>query len=318
MRRIFYFWLSIILISVGVPSLFLIKTGIYKKPLPEEEEKISVYIKSEDKVVEMVFSEYLKEVVSAEMPANFELEALKAQAVAARSYVNSRRNAYKISGTPIEHKGAEICTDYAHCKAWISKTDRMNSWGEDAQNNWDKIEKAVTETSGEVVTYNGEVISAVFHSTSSGKTESSEDVWGGVREYLVSVDSPGEENAPKFKSESSISRDEFIRILSENVEGVDLNESLFGEIKRSDAGGIKEITLLGQKVKGTLFRTLFSLNSTNIEITEEDENIKFLVKGYGHGVGMSQYGANAMAKTNKNYKEILTHYYQGTEVKKLY
>ncbi len=318
MRRIFYFLLIIILISIGVPSLFLIKTGIYKKPLPEEEEKISVYIKSEDKVVEMVFSEYLKEVVSAEMPANFELEALKAQAVAARSYVSSRRNAYKISGTPIEHKGAEICTDFAHCKAWISKEERMASWGADAENNWDKISKAVSETSGEVVTYGGEVISAVFHSTSSGKTESSKDVWGGVREYLVSVDSPGEENAPKFKSESTISRDEFIRIISENVEGVNLNEKLIGEIKRSNAGGIIEITLLGQKVKGTLFRTLFSLNSTNIEITEDNENIKFLVKGYGHGVGMSQYGANAMAKNGKNYKEILTHYYQGTDIKKMF
>jgi len=318
MRRIFYFLLIIILISIGVPSLFLIKTGIYKKPLPEEEEKISVYIKNEDKVVEMVFSDYLKEVVSAEMPANFELEALKAQAVAARSYVSSRRNAYKISGTPPEHKGAEICTDFAHCKAWISKEERMALWGADAEKNWEKIEKAVTETSGEVVTYGGEVISAVFHSTSSGKTESSKDVWGGVREYLVSVDSPGEENAPKFKSESTISRDEFIRIISENIEGVNLNDTLIGEIKRSDAGGIIEITLLGQNVKGTLFRTLFSLNSTNIEITEDNENIKFLVKGYGHGVGMSQYGANAMALNGKSYKEILTHYYQGTEIKKMF
>ncbi|MDO4618060.1 MAG: stage II sporulation protein D [Clostridia bacterium] len=316
MKRFFCFFIIIIFLTIGIPLLFLIKTGPYKKPLPEEEATISVYIKEEDAVKEMILSEYLKEVVSAEMPASFEEEALKAQAVAARTYVESRRTAYQNSEKPPEHKGADICTDYSHCKAWISKEKRMESWGADAEKNWEKISKAVTDTSGEIVTYNGGVISAVFHSTSSGKTENSKDVWGGERAYLVSVESPGEENAPKFKSEKIIPRTEFIKTISDNIQGVDLNAPLIGEITRSEAGGIIEITIMNQKVKGTLLRTLFSLNSTNAEIYEEGENVRFSVKGYGHGVGMSQYGANAMALNGKNYKEILTHYYQGTEITK--
>ncbi len=317
MRKIAFFIILIIFICVGIPALFVLKSGIYKKPLPEDLVAIKVYIKEKDKVVEMSKSQYLKEVVSAEMPASFEAEALKAQAVAARSYLTARINAYLIGEKPPEHKGADICTDSAHCKAWISESDRRKLWGADAENNWQKISQAVEETAEEVIYYNNEIISAVFHSTSSGHTESSKDVWGGERAYLVSVESPGEEVAPNFKSQKIITLDEFKNIITEKVDGADIELELVGEIVRSKAGGIITINLGKVPVKGTAFRTMFGLKSTNVNITIGENEVQFDVTGYGHGVGMSQYGANAMAKSGKTYVEILTHYYQGTNVAKM-
>lgn len=263
----------------------------------------------------MSVGQYLKEVVSAEMPADFHIEALKAQAVAARSYLKSRMDAYSKSGKPPEHKDGDICTNSTHCKAWISQAKRMESWGEDAKSNWDKISRAVDETGGQVITYNDEAISAVFHSTSSGRTESSEDVWGGERPYLVSVESPGDLYSPKYKSEKSITLDEFKKIIAENIENVDFNKGLVGEIERSAAGGIINITLGGVNVKGSAFRNMFGLRSTNIAINITGDTVNFDVTGYGHGVGMSQYGANYLANQGKNYIEILKTYYQGVEIK---
>lgn len=250
------------------------------------------------------------------MPASFEPEALKAQAVAARTYLQSRMNAYDEASPPQEHKGADICTDSSHCKAWISEEKRRTLWGDEADANWAKIDKAVSETEGEVVLYNGNIISAVFHSTSSGRTESSKDVWGGERPYLVSVESPGEEVAPNFKTEKSISLNDFKQIVFAELEGASEDFSPVGEIARSDAGGIITAEIYGVKISGTRLRNLFDLKSANITISITENDVHFAVKGYGHGVGMSQYGANAMAKNGKNYVEILTHYYSGTTVER--
>lgn len=314
MRKVIGIILAVVLITLIVPLITYIKNGKYEKPAPETEEVLKVYIKDEDRVVEMSKSQYLKEVVSAEMPADFEFEALKAQAVAARSYLDSRRNAYKASGTPPEHKGAEICTDSTHCKAWISESKRRELWGEDADKNWDKISRAVTETQGQIITYNGEVISAVFHSTSSGKTEASKDVWGGDKPYLVSVDSPGDMESPKYKSRMEITLSEFKQIAEQNIPEVDFSKGIIDGIKRSDAGGITEVAIGGVRIHGTKLRSIYGLRSTNANIEILEDKIIFDVTGYGHGVGMSQYGANYMAKEGKDYKEILTTYYQGTEV----
>ena len=167
-----------------------------------------------------------------------------------------------------------------------------------------------------VITYNGEVISAVFHSTSSGKTESSKDVWGGDRPYLVSVESYGDTLSPKYKSEKELSLKEFKRIAQENIEGVDFEKGIIGNIARSDAGGILTAEVGGVTVKGTVLRKIYDLRSTNIEITIEGDNVKFDVKGFGHGVGMSQYGANYLAQEGKDYREILKTYYTGVEIEK--
>ncbi|MBQ7985835.1 MAG: stage II sporulation protein D, partial [Clostridia bacterium] len=292
MKKIIVIIVAVLLVTVLIPLFTYIKNGKYEKPKPEAEETLTVYIKDEDRVQEMSKSQYLKEVVSAEMPADFELEALKAQAVAARSYLESRRNAYKVSGTPQEHKGAEICTDSTHCKAWISESKRRELWGADADKNWAKIAQAVTETQGQIITYNGEVISAVFHSTSSGKTEASKDVWGGDKPYLVSVDSPGDKESPKYKSQKEISLSEFKKIAEENIPDVDFSKGIIDGIKRSDAGGITEVKVGGVRIHGTKLRSIYGLRSTNATIEISGDKVVFDVTGYGHGVGMSQYGAN--------------------------
>ena len=316
MKKIVLQMAAAFLITLLIPLALLLKYGKYEQPQPENEETVSVYIKNEDKVCQMNKSQYLKEVVAAEMPASFEIEALKAQAVAARSYLVSRQNAYKISGTPEEHKGADMCTDPTHCKAWISEEKRRESWGADGDKNWNKIKRAVDETKGEVITYNGEVISAVFHSTSSGKTESSKDVWGGDRPYLVSVESPGDTLSPKYKSEKEISLEEFKKTAKDNIEGVNFEKGIIGNIARSDAGGILTIEIGGVPVKGTVFRKIYDLRSTNVEVSIDAKKVRFDVRGFGHGVGMSQYGANYLAQQGKTYTEILKTYYTGVDIKK--
>lgn len=311
-KKIVCFAAAIAAVTALVPLLLYLRSGKYEER--GNDETVSVYVAAEDKVEEMNLNQYLKEVVSAEMPADFETEALKAQAVAARSYLEARRAAYRTSGTPDVHKGAEVCTNSAHCKAWISEEKRRESWGADADKNWAKISDAVDSVSGEVITYNGEVISAVFHSTSSGKTENSKDVWGGDKPYLVSVDSPDDEKSPKYKSEKELTTEEFKKIAAENIEGTDFSKELIGDIVRSEAGGILHISVGGKEIKGTEFRKIFGLRSTNAEITADGGVVRFDVKGYGHGVGMSQYGANYLAKQGKDYKEILKKYYTGVEI----
>lgn len=316
MKNIFFAIIFSLLATVLIPLFIFFRYGKYTAPEHEPEKTVTVYIKDEDRVEIMKENQYIKETVAAEMPASFEAEALKAQAVAARSYLVSRQNAYKVSGTPPEHKGADICTDPTHCKAWMPEEKRRESWGKDAKGNWDKISKAVEETKDEVITYNGEVISAVFHSTSSGKTENSKDVWGGERPYLVSVESEGDIYSPKYKSEKEISLDGFKKIAEDNIEGVDFSKGVIGDIARSEAGGIITVEIGGKPVKGTVFRRIYDLRSTNVNITVDGKKVVFDVTGFGHGVGMSQYGANYLASQGKNYIEILKTYYTGVEIEK--
>lgn len=275
------------------------------------ENEISVFFHEEDKVKKIGMEEYLTGVVAAEMPASFETEALKAQAVAARSYA-----VYKMSHESKEHPDAAVCTDYKHCKAYKSGEKARSDWGKDADVFENKIQDAVMSTKGEILTYNGEACLTVFHSQSGGgRTENSADVWGGDYPYLVSVESYGEESAPNFYSSADIPFTEFAKKINEyNPLAKITKPSDIGVTVTSEGGGVKSIYLGGQSFKGTQIRSIFGLRSSCFEITADDKNVHFEVSGYGHGVGMSQYGANSMAKDGKNYKEILTHYYSGTVV----
>lgn len=321
MKRILMIVLLILSITAGLPFLIVQyckrppkQEAAPAPPAQELSETLSVYIKAQDQVVTMNTSQYLKEVVSAEMPATFNDEALKAQAVAARTYLLNRMNVHK-GGTEVpEHKGADICTEAAHCKAWISEADRRASWGDAADGNWQKISNAVDSTAGVIITYNHQPISAVFHSTSSGHTENAKDVWGGDVPYLVSVDSQGEDQSPRYKSEADLSLEEFQQIGNKEIQNVDWNKGIIGEITRSDAGGIISIEVGGVKLKGTTFRTIYGLRSTNVDVAVENGRVKMNVTGFGHGVGMSQYGANYLAGQGKNYVEILKTYYTGVDV----
>lgn len=317
MKKVLALLLIITTVTIGLPLLLFITFNEKNTTEKESEisQTISVYVKDEDKVCQMEMNQYLKEVVAAEMPAEFYDEALKAQTIAARTYLVNRISAYKKSEIPQCHKGAYICTDSTHCKGWISQEKRKQMWSEDKREEyWEKISNAVDSTKNLIITYNDEPISAVFHSTSSGWTENAKDVWGGEVSYLVSVESEGDKNAPRYETRTQISKDEFMRIAGENIQGEDFKNPLVDEIKRSEAGGIISLRVGGVLVKGTDFRFMYGLRSTNIEIEISDELVTFVVKGYGHGVGMSQYGANYLASVGKNYEDILKTYYTGVEI----
>ena len=267
---------------------------------------ISVYDKEEDKVTECDLEEYLVGVVAAEMPASYETEALKAQSVAARSYILSRRG-----GNDSNHKGADICNDPAHCKGYLSPEQANAKWGESWSVEYlDKIKTAVSDTEGEYISYGGEVAVACFCAVSSGKTENASDVWGEDTPYLRSVDSYGDLTYKDFISTVTVP-------LSEFCQKTGTSSALVGGTVRTEGGAVKEITVDNKTFSGTQIRSLFGLNSANFDISVGGDNVTFTVRGKGHGVGMSQYGANEMAKSGKNYTEILMHYYSNVTIEKL-
>ena len=279
--------------------------------------KAKVYIRKSKEIKEIDVEEYVAGVVSSEMQVNFEKEALKAQAVAARTYYYSKR-----LNSCIEGQGAEIC-DSIHCQVYTPKEERLATWSEDKrESNWNKIRDAVKETEGDVLVYNGELVKyPQFFSTSSGKTENCVDVFSEDIPYLKSIESPGEEIAPKFKSIVNIDKSTFINTITNNYRNTNLNyENLQDNIKilsRTEGGAVKEIKLGKVTISGVEFRNLFNINSSNFTLNIIENEVIINCTGYGHGVGMSQWGANIMAKEGKNYKDILKHYYSGVNIEKV-
>lgn len=283
----------------------------------EGKEIVKLYRTKLNKVEEIPLEEYLIGVVAAEMPASFNIEAIKAQAVAARTYyitkrINNCKNA----------NNAEICDDI-HCQAYLSKEECMEKWEDSTKEEyWNKIKMAVDLTKGQVLTYEGKIVEyPQFFSTSSGKTESAVDVFLFDVPYLVSTDSKGEEIAPKYQSSVQYSYSNFIDILKEKHPNISITQdNLKDNIKinsKTQGGAVKEIEIGNEKISGTDFRKLFGLNSTNFEMTFDQYNVNINCKGYGHGVGMSQWGARVMADEGSNYKDILKHYYTGVNIEKV-
>ncbi len=265
-------------------------------------------------IEEINLDEYLYGVVSAEMPASFEEEALKAQSIVARTYT-----IYKIIHNGGKHEGADICDDSNCCQAWISKEDRLSKWDEnERESNWNKIVKAVNETKGKIITYNGEPINAFFHSNSGGSTEAPINVWGGTGyPYLQTVETSGEDAYTQYKSEVVISKEELINKMKEKYEdfSISFEESNSIQIlEYTESKRVKTIKIGNKNLSGVEVRSIFTLKSANFTVSIEDNNIKFSVIGYGHGVGMSQTGADSLAKQGKNCEEIITHFYTGVNV----
>ncbi|SUY46678.1 sporulation stage II protein D [Clostridium putrefaciens] len=275
---------------------------------------IKVYNKNKNKISEINLEEYIIGVVASEMPASFNEEALKAQAVAARTFAVS-----KMLFSCKEAKGGHIC-DTVHCQVYVGKDERIKGWGkEKGEEYWNKIKKAVEETNGEILTYEGNlVLNPQYFAVSSGKTENADDVFTFSKDYLKSVESPGEDIAPKYKSKEIFSYKEFIIKVNENYKEAHLNnENLLKQIEileRTEGGAVRTVRLGEQILTGVEFRKLFNLNSANFNMNFEKGKIEIQCIGYGHGVGMSQWGANVMGKDNKTYKEILSHYYKGIEI----
>lgn len=263
-------------------------------------------------VQEMDLNRYLWGVVAAEMPASFEQEALDAQAIAARTYT-----LYKV-GKSKNHPEADICTNYSCCQAWISVDDAANNWASDATHYADKISKAVSDTNNQVILYNGKLIDAVFHSSSFENTVDSIEVWGNDVPYLRSVSTlETAETVSNLFSTVTFTADEFQAKAKECWPEADLSgipETWFGQPELAEGGSVHAIMIGGISVSGNNVRNKLSLKSPRFTVSVENGNIVFNVAGYGHGVGMSQYGAHLMAKNGTDYKEILKHYYTGVEV----
>ena len=268
-----------------------------------------------NEVEEVALDTYLCNVVSAEMPVDFETEALKAQAIVARTYT-----IYKINHK--KHDNADICDDSTCCQAWISKEDRLARWSEKKEEKKKKIEKSVYETAGKIITYDNKPINAFFHSNSGGTTELPVDVWGGGTDmpYLQVVETSGEDAYTQYSSEVTLSYNEILEKLKTKYDDIQINFDVDDDIKileYTSSGRVKTIKFGNHEISGTEARSIFGLRSTNFEITKENGNIKFTVKGYGHGVGMSQTGADSMAKAGSTAEDIIKHFYVGVEIKEV-
>lgn len=267
-------------------------------------------------VEELDIDSYLCNVVSAEMPADFQLEALKAQAIVARTYT-----IFKIQNK--KHENADICDDSTCCQAWISKEDRFARWDENQRdNNWKKIEQCVNETAGKIITYNNKPINAFFHSNSGGITELPVNVWGGGSDmpYLQVVETSGEDEYSQYASEFTLSQEEILEKLKIKYSDIQIDFNNDEDIKileYTDSNRVKTVKFGNHEISGTEARSIFGLKSTNFEIIKENENIKFSVKGYGHGVGMSQTGADSLAKQGKTCEDIIHHYYSNVEINEI-
>ena len=270
-----------------------------------------------NEIEEINLDEYLCNVVSAEMPADYDIEALKAQAIVARTYT-----LYKIIHNSGKHSGADICDSSSCCQAWISKEDRLAKWDEDKRNdNWNKIVLAVNDTAGKIITYNGEPINAFFHSNSGGVTEIPFNVWGGNDfPYLQVVETAGEDEYNQYSSEVKLSKKELLDKLKEKYSDIliDFNEQDCIKITEyTESGRVRTIKFGNKNLSGVETRTILGLKSANFSVSFDNEDIVFSVIGYGHGVGMSQTGADALAKQGYNYEEIIKHFYTGVEITNL-
>ena len=275
----------------------------------QRDSAVLLTVQDGETVESMALDQYLRGVVRGEMPASFELEALKAQAAAERTYVYYQLAA----GRKEAHPDADVCTDPGCCSAWLSEEAAREKWGEDFDGWESRIEEAVAATDGQTALYDGQPILAVFHSSSAGKTAEAGDVWSGDVPYLRSVDSPeGEETVPNYYSAAEFTAAEAKTLLAQAHPELTFSggpDKWFGAVERDDSGRVSTVEVCGAPLRGVEVRRIFSLRSACFTIDAAAEKVTFRVTGYGHGVGMSQYGANELARQGKTWQEILMWYY---------
>jgi stage II sporulation protein D len=257
-----------------------------------------------EKVDNVPLETYVAGVVASEMPVEFEMEALKAQALAARTYIVN----YKLHGDITEE--ADV-TDTVQHQVYKDEAELQKQFGDDYQEKMNKIKEAVNATKGEVLTYKKELITPAFFSTSNGFTENSEDYWKDELPYLRSVESHWDENTPKFLDQQTYSIDQVEQALATKLPS---DKALSIEITRTDGQRVQDLTINGDAFSGREVREKLELRSSDFTIEQKDNHLIFTTKGYGHGIGMSQYGANGMAEEGKTYKDIVNHYYKDVEI----
>lgn len=270
----------------------------------QEEVDNNIYVsvrRSDGRVVSLELEDYVTGVVGAEMPALFSSEALKAQAVIARTY------ALKANSM------GQVLSDNESTQSYKDNGELASLWGGNYSSYYSKIKDAVNSTKGVYLTYNGNYIEAVYHSTSNGRTEDSSNVWGNYYPYLVSVDSVYDNTNPSFSISKSFSYSD----LSSKL-GIGVNSSSeFNILGYTSGGRVSSISIDGNQFSGVSFRSMLGLRSADFDIVKNDDGVVITTRGYGHGVGMSQYGANGMGKAGYSYQDILLHYYPGVSLGQL-
>ena len=309
---------AILLFSIVlVPTLIVMipKSDTYTEgnvmEVKENEEEIevsqlNVFVKRSESgdVEEIPLERYVASVVASEMPAEFEIEALKAQAIAARTYIVNH----------LLHQEDEekvVISDTTEHQVYKNEDELKATWGSDYHWKMEKVNEAVEATKNEIITYNQEPITPTFFSMSNGYTEDAENYWGNALPYLKSVESRWEEDHPKFTEQIVFTLDEISSKLGVSLQ---TGTSVPIKITRTESNRVSELTIQDKTFSGREVRDLLGLRSNDFEIKQRNEHLIFTTKGYGHGVGMSQYGANGMAEEGKGYKDILTYYYQDVEI----
>lgn len=329
MKKLMLYASIMIVVIILLPLLIVKGCGSSPTPVPPKKQPanivkplkhtISVYNATAKKTETMDLEEYIKGVVAAEMPADFSLEALKAQAVAARTFAYGRLSGAYASKAGV-HDGIDICTDSTHCQAWIDKASAMKKWGIIfASRNWNRISKAVDDTSGLIVVYQGSVANTLFHASSAGRTENVEDVWsGGSVPYLRSVPSEGDAASKGYITSVCLKIDDMIKKLEDAYPDQKFDKASIKNmeiLEHTQGGRVKRVKIGHITLKGTEFRTLFNLRSAAFTFEPDDDNgIRITTTGFGHGVGMSQWGADSLAKKGGTFREILLHYYTGVDI----
>ncbi|MBQ1186297.1 MAG: stage II sporulation protein D [Clostridia bacterium] len=273
----------------------------------DTDETVKVKLTDSNEVINISLKDYLFGVVAAEMPALYEKEALKAQAVVAYTYYILKKDSN--SGSDYD-----ISDDFTTDQSFITVEKAREKWGDGADEFENKIRSAIDEVFGKRVLYSGKPAYTVYHAISFGVTENAVDVWGNEYPYLVSVDSSFDKLEKNYLSKNTFTAEELKNAMSPFVSITNTTENQITDIVRTNAGGVKSANISGVSVSGQDIRKALSLRSSNFEVSFADGVYTFDVKGYGHSVGMSQYGAHYLAMQGKNYKEILEHYYTGCTV----
>lgn len=337
MKKIVALYLICIIGVFFIPVIFVKEYhGIMEEVKGQENSvsKLNVLLTETNEVVEMSLDDYIMGVIVGEMPVSYELEALKAQAIVARTYTLN-----KILNSPGSHESADMCDNINHCQAYNTKEYALSCWDDDTENEkWNKIKTAVLKTSNMVITYNGTLINAFFHANSGGKTEDIANIWGHESiPYLISVDSDEEE----LLDEVQVSYVDIDKIMAEKYSNYDsliengalnwneddsasINEEKLNSyletikvLEKNSSGRVSKLQISNVIVDGTEARSLFGLRSTFFEVILKEDGITFKTRGYGHGVGMSQEGANSMAKQGASFEDIIKHYYSGVQIEKI-
>ena len=303
----FLFKLAFFIFILIILPFVLVRLYSSKVPV-DKKEHISLYLSETHKCIKLSLEEYVAGVLCAEMPASFHEEALKSQAIAARTYA-----LYKMKNG--SHDNGDVCNDFTHCQAYCSHEDMIEKWGNEYETYIKKINKCVNETKGMYISLNDEPINAVFHACSNGKTENASDVWGSDIIYLKSVDSRGDLLKKEYEKEYCFNESDLIKLLENEIKSeLDKEQNPIGKIEYTEGDNIKTVEIFGFVFKGKDIRKILSLDSSAFNISYENNIFTFRVYGNGHGVGMSQYGADAMAKDGKTYDEIIKHYYTGCDI----